>query len=346
MLRAIFSVAFFAWAVTASAQTLEWETRAHQWTTTMRGVQPCSEGPSCPEFWMTDLPSAPGWPDAQNYTLPSWMPQKVFITYVRIRAEQVTNGQIAASIDYDRVCYNTGMPPYHQSGAFNGFCDWSRNSGLVSLPIGGQELVRNYWPPKLLDRSKDSIWLQSDNQSPGMVSLDIGFIIPATAQPTGLIVPPPPPPPDPNWAPIFGPLELNNVSSGWGGYTFAATVQPSALNQVSPGGQTRVTIQGPGLQVGRLFVQGHQVTFAGQAGSAANSSGLLTSDAMPFAINTAAPVLVKGYVTSGSLSFGASAVPGVASAYVLGDDAASAGTAGYTAGSAGPVGLKSIEVHQ
>ncbi len=170
---------------------LEFVTKSHFWLQTFPALNQ-------PQFWMTDFAAAPGFPDAQRYDLPAWMPQKVFINRMWIRAEQPTSGQIAAHIDTNRRAYATGTPPYHQAGSFpGGFADFSHFNTLASLQLGHQEVVERYWPPKVLDRSTDSLWLQADVLGGATATVGIDYIVPASDQPddAGWSIPGAPPPP-------------------------------------------------------------------------------------------------------------------------------------------------------
>lgn len=141
--------------------------------------------PAGPTFYLTDFPAAPGSPDAVNLVLPDFLPQKLFIVGCHARREQISAGQIVAFIDYGRNGYNTGFPPYHQSGNFaNDFCDKRRWDVLNSLAAGVQESVESYSAPKLLDRSTDSIWIQNDGQAPTLYGITLSYLVPTPDQPS------------------------------------------------------------------------------------------------------------------------------------------------------------------
>lgn len=160
--------------------------------------------PVGPTFWLTDFPQAPGSPDAQNLVLPSYLPRRLYIVRTHARREQVTAGQIVTFIDKGRAAYNSGVPPFHQSGSFpvpgypGGLFDYWHTEALNSLSNGAQEAIETYWPPKLLDRQTDSLWIQNDSQAGVLYSIAISYMVPATDQPDNVPwqpnAPPPPPP--------------------------------------------------------------------------------------------------------------------------------------------------------
>lgn len=331
--------------------------------------------PSGGLYWLTDFPSAPGTPDANDMTTKervglNGLPcGKVFIVGARIRSEAGLTGQVELGIDHENRAYSTGTPPAHQAGGFDGgFSDNSEYENLASLNPGAQEILSGeFWPPKVWNRTGavqcggagtpvDRIWLEDDAPNQGQaLSFDISFLVPNSDAVTGLVTPPPPPPG--TWQNSAGPVNLASGSANYGGEAFCLVIQPSAIASLGAATETGITLQAGtagAVTVTDLYAGPSaggsnpcdvtsltQFKFAGASGVVIPAGGTATATA-----NVDLPAgtgyVIKGGIASGYLAY-ANSQAGFQNYAVAGDPSSTPSGVVYSQGSAADVGVEVVQ---
>jgi hypothetical protein len=268
--------------------------------------------PVGPMFWWTDAAPSPPAAPGRVWVLPPWLPQKLYIVGATFGQQEDPDGkvgQFAIGIDRKGLSARNALAPLYQVGGDTQWDEigdiWTNRDKTVTTPQWGA--------PKLLDRAAgDRLWIQNDVQAFGTdpnyrrtlwfrleYEVDDAWVPPA---PSG-------------WTSMFGcQLPTEGISSGWGGYSIAA-VFDADLFYTGAGSQLRVTIAADHISsatIGALVPNTLQqtvadlpLTFGGNAGAAANASGVIISDAMPFGLDPGNGLVVKFRIDSaaGAIKF-------------------------------------------
>lgn len=309
-------------------------------------------------LWLAGLKLEEASSPAHVWPLDPRIPRKLHIVRCRIghQAQYAPgrDGQFAAAIDYGKLAYLTGAPPWHQQKPDGSNTDWNLNTTLCSLFIGPNEPQERteLWPtPAFVDLDKDALWFQQDG-SFDQFFCQIQFLVPRDPhEPVPLILPeppPPPPPPEPGWTTIAGPAS-GTGDADYNGYTFTTAIAPSALLQMT-GTRVRVTLEAgsTGFNLSKLYIGPrlsgftasalHQMTIDGNPAAPPNGFVQATIDQD---IDTSNGVVIRGYGSGWLRS--CSSVPGFTSGYAAGDHASETSQGAFMAGSAATNGVVRAE---
>lgn len=305
--------------------------------------------PGTVPYWLSDFPSAPIWLsapagdprllEARNWIFPPWLPQKLYLVgNCYIGQQQPPDGQasqVSFGIDRGRLSYSSSVPPWHQAG---GDQHWEQ---LASMWLGGtqEQKFPIVGPPKYLDRTKDSIWLQFDlvsfgsPPSPRDIWLGFNYLADDTDVPPVLT----------GWNPLFA-MTMEGASPGWTNYTIAQVVDPDWFSGYATGAGSKIRVTLSADHISSAYIGPRvpytayqaaslsQLTFGGNAGATANAQGLIVSDDMTFGIDTSNGVVVKIHTVDGAVRYRV-IQPSAKSYYKVGvDDASNPNGTGYTTG--------------